>query len=471
MDSIREQRGVLRAMALAMATKPFLILAGISGSGKTQLARRLAAGVAAGGVEDGRYTLLTPQGARGLALMRALVDSGVVPALLDDDDDDAWLDVFPLRERQETQRPGKRPEWTSSRDIFRNRVAFLPVRPDWRDARDMWGSYNPLTGLFYPTRATRVLLHAMLDFAQHGAQAGRHVLILDEMNIARVEYFLSDLLSLIESGARVNDDGTLSLGELVDLHPFTGPLWVDAAPQSSGSERRVAQEQLFQGRLSDAWLPVYALLGRGITNATFEPMTFDIDAVCFGADWSRLVPPRLAFPPNLTLVGTVNVDETTHALSPKVLDRAFVVEFNHIDLPGVCGAWPGYAEIAHELEALHAALGAAGHPFGYRVVRELLDFLRASGRPWSQEGDFLISSKLLPKLRGTEEQLAAGLWQVLSLCVTGAPGDLYTDAPLPAQLHAFLQQEGHPAPRFPRSAARVYALLRELQQAGVTSFL
>jgi hypothetical protein len=47
--------------------------------------------------------------------------------------------------------------------------------------------------------------------------------------------------------------------------------------------------------------------------------------------------PRLAIPKNVFVIGTVNVDETTYMFSPKVLDRAFVLEFNDVDLAGLAG--------------------------------------------------------------------------------------------------------------------------------------
>ena len=51
---IRERRGVVQSLVTALVTKPFMLLSGISGSGKTQLARRIAAGIAAGMYQDGR---------------------------------------------------------------------------------------------------------------------------------------------------------------------------------------------------------------------------------------------------------------------------------------------------------------------------------------------------------------------------------------------------------------------------------
>ena len=60
------------------------------------------------------------------------------------------------------------------------------------------------------------------------------------------------------------------------------------------------------------------------------------------------IPASLVYPRNLVLIGTVNMDETTHGLSDKVLDRAFVLEFWEVDL----AAYPGWGtrgmDAAHE---------------------------------------------------------------------------------------------------------------------------
>ena len=50
------------------------------------------------------------------------------------------------------------------------------------------------------------------------------------------------------------------------------------------------------------------------------------------------VPSSIAYPRNLVLIGTVNMDETTMGISDKVLDRAFTLEFWDVDV----NAWPGW---------------------------------------------------------------------------------------------------------------------------------
>src|SRR6202000_1574007 len=96
-----------------------------------------------------------------------------------------------------------------------------------------------------------------------------YLVILDEMNLARVEYYFSDFLSVLESGE------TLRLME-----------------EKEAEESAAADKD--------------------------------------GEEGAGELPDTLEIPPNVSFIGTVNVDETTHPLSPKVLDRANVIEFNTV---------------------------------------------------------------------------------------------------------------------------------------------
>ncbi len=482
MGAIRETRGVVRSLVAAMATKPFLILAGISGSGKTQLARRLAAGLAAGDIVDGLYTGHLAEGRLHDALVHALTVSDVCPAAFDGGATDEYIDVDALgpplgargedwvQDRHGRRRPGPRLE--SYRDILANRVAFLPVRPDWKDARQIWGSYNPLTGLFYPTTALRVVLHALLEFLDKGDRAGRHFLILDEMNLSRVEYYMSDLLSLMEAPAHVTEDGRRRFGETIDVHPFRRPIWTIAPPQLPG-EKPSSTEQVFQGKLGWGWGQAMAWLCGQSANTVVDPIEIDFHEVISGADWHRLVPPRLSLPPNLCIVGTVNVDETTFAFAPKVLDRAFVVEFEEMDFDAVCHDWPGFAALRDDCAAMYKILEPARLHFGYRVVHEWLTYLEACGRTWEEEADFLISSKVLPKMRGTEEQVGPAVRRLLAwlVGVDAADVDKVVLRASPGVTLADLEAACGVVSRRPRSARRTFQMVMELQTTGVTSLL
>ena len=125
------------------------------------------------------------------------------------------------------------------------------------------------------------------------------------------------------------------------------------------------------------------------------------------------VPGLLPYPRNLALIGTVNMDETTHGLSDKVLDRAFVLEFWHVDL-NAYPRWgkrplaPGLEDRTREvLAALLQALSPARLHFGWRVVDDVLDFLAravAAGGALSADAalDAVVYAKVLPKLRGED---------------------------------------------------------------------
>lgn len=125
------------------------------------------------------------------------------------------------------------------------------------------------------------------------------------------------------------------------------------------------------------------------------------------------VPGRIPYPSNLVLIGTVNMDETTHGLSDKVLDRSAVIEFwdiNVIDYPG----WGKETNLpAHDvalvrdvLVALMAPLRAVRLHFGWRTIGDVLGYVEAGvegGELSAAEAlDHSVYAKILPKLRGED---------------------------------------------------------------------
>ena len=155
-------------------------------------------------------------------------------------------------------------------DDAANNYVVVPVRPDWVDNRGLLGYLNPLTNEYSTTPFLNVLLRAG-DEEERAEAAGEKphpfFVILDEMNLARVEHYFSDFLSALESR------------EDIPLHEDEA---VDSGESQSGPR----------------------------------------------------VPRKLKVPGNVLFTGTVNVDETTYMFSPKVLDRAFTIEFDQVDLKG-----------------------------------------------------------------------------------------------------------------------------------------
>lgn len=172
-----------------------------------------------------------------------------------------------------------------------------------------------------------------------------------------------------------------------------------------------------------------------------------------GIDPVEGVPPRIELPRNLFILGTVNVDETTYMFSPKVLDRANVIEFRtskeeilafldtpqSLDLTLLEGEGAPYAKLFVDAAAMrprlqdlpaHVGSGAEiqqqlsealgglfdvlmqiGAEFGYRTVNEIARFTffhaLLTGKDWQLEDalDAQLVQKLMPKLHGSERRL------------------------------------------------------------------
>lgn len=244
-----------------------------------------------------------------------------------------------------------------------------PVRPDWTDPTGLTGYNDVLTN--------RYVVPAFLE-AVLVATARREspvFVVLDEMNLARVEYYFSDVLSAIETG------------EPIQLHSNAVPL-----EGSTGGE----------------------------------------------------IPAKIYLPPNLYITGTINVDETTHPVSDKVLDRASLIDMSKVDLGGFfTGLATRNSDLGDSitrcrpvLDSLHQLLAPHRLAFGYRVAEEFIryhSFATAStGRNSEDVIGEAITQKILVRLRGTEAQrpLLEGLrselasWPAIVAVIERLMGDL-----------------------------------------------
>ena len=170
---------------------------------------------------------------------------------------------------------------------------------------------------------------------------------------------------------------------------------------------------------------------------------------------ATLVPTKLALPPNLFIIGTVNVDETTYMFSPKVLDRANVIEFrataSHmaaflsspfgINLKELEGKGTAFAstfvqraqavaditkltddagndltqKFKDDLHGVFLTLTLIGAEFGFRTAKEIARFMvihkELSGSSWAYKDalDAQVLQKLMPKLHGSARKLSGVL--------------------------------------------------------------
>lgn len=208
---------------------------------------------------------------------------------------------------------------------------IVPVSPDWRDPSGLLGYFNALHAdpTFQAEPALRLVLRASAD------PGCPYFLILDEMNLARVERYFAPFLSAMETGK-----------DLV-LH-------ANAAAVNE-------------------------------------------------------VPPRVPWPANLHIAGTVNMDETTHPFSDKVLDRAFTLEFWDVDLKSffertaASASGARLSEVEQTLAELHDAMRPIRRHFGYRTAGEVLAFMETTGGTTPAAFlDHAVFSKVLPRLRGED---------------------------------------------------------------------
>jgi hypothetical protein len=270
---------------------------------------------------------------------------------------------------------------------------LVAVQPDWHNARDLMGYYNALTNRFHPTPFLRFLQQAAAD------PVAPYFICLDEMNLARPEYYLAPILSALET-----EDHTIDIGVPGDT--------------------------------------VEAVTGEVLQN-----------------------PFRL--PLNVRITGTVNVDESTHTLSDKLLDRANVIELTDVDLDAFRRSYrEPIDEAAWQLIAqVHAIMARASQPFGYRTIGEMLRYVeRARGvmRP-EQALDQQVKQKVLPKLRGDDTpRLRRALAALLELLL-GKPQSEWSKA-------AAVEPKDVAAAPFPESAEKVRRMLERLETEGFTDF-
>lgn len=335
-------------------------------------------------------------------------------------------------------------------------LEVVAVGADWTDNRSVLGFVNHLNSnenrpYYQSTPFLDLLLRA------NDSPEVPYFLILDEMNLSHVERYFSDFLSVMEQ-----TDGVLK------LHSENGNL------------KRAGKDE---------------------------------------AD----VPPQLPYPANLFVIGTVNIDETTYMFSPKVLDRANVIEFTvseeEIDTflkdpqpyPEIEPAAPGVAEdflalakeahdmkldalpqvpkeaIAAHLLSLFKILKAGRFEFAYRTAKEVNTYLRVcrhlsldsdvwDGGEWKKDLDDQILQKLLPKLHGSMGRIGGLLATLANYCHSGEykEPDLETGASQQNQSRNQLEvatkltSEGA---KFPRSLEKLQSMIQTLRDEQFVSFI
>lgn len=332
----------------ALRTKPFLLLAGISGTGKSRIVREFA--------------------------------FKSCPAYLQDEDHTT---------------PGN--------------YCMIEVKPNWHDSSEVLGYYSNISKQYHFTKFVRFLVKAMMY------PEIPFFICLDEMNLAPVEQYFAEFLSILETRKKCKDN--IETGTFIDAKYFKN--YGLAGCKNNGEVYMKLWETTTEGIEDDA------------KNST------------------SLVDKGLTLPDNVFIIGTVNMDDTTHQFSRKVIDRAMTIEMNGGNLEEMFGHsadldysdnpnplsdfQPKYitadevlnaysdvadkimADLPAKLEEINKCLEGTPFQVSYRVLNELcvyLGVLLNDGLAYEEAVaaavDQITLMKILPRIEGDQDLLGIG---------------------------------------------------------------
>ena len=234
--------------------------------------------------------------------------------------------------------------------------------------------------------------------------------------------------------------------------------------------------------------------------------------------YGAAVPREIPFPENLFVIGTVNIDETTYMFSPKVLDRANVIEFRvgdkeaadflskaekpltdttpaigmpvtflnlsrrarslaepALELPNDSAL----AKCRESLQDLFGLLHETGLEFAFRTIAEItrylqVDFALAPKKPdwrWEACMDSQVLQKLLPKLHGSRRRLEAILIALATYCekcdATASQKPLLRDA----ELNSYPPANPPSEMTFPLSRTKLLEMIEAVRRDQFVSFI
>ena len=371
--SIQLLSSIYRPYITAIKSKPFLLLAGISGTGKSRIVRELA--------------------------------FKSCPEYLQDKDGTS---------------PGN--------------YCMIEVKPNWHDSTELLGYYSNLNMSYQFKKFVKFLVKAKMN------PEVPFFVCLDEMNLAPVEQYFAEILSIMETrkhpkieGRNETNKDIIKTGTIIDSVYFEKYTW-----KGEDGERMERNEPM-----SDRdW---YFEFFNQDTLSEGEKAQADKykDSYTLGKD-------GLTLPDNVIIIGTVNMDDTTHQFSRKVIDRAMTIEMNggklsnmfggskdleylpkeeqekwqnsfrqrYVNADEVLEAHPDEAEdivkkVPEKLENINKALKGTPFEVSYRVLNELtimVGILLDSKKEGenlddiiNQALDHILLMKILPRIEGDSD--------------------------------------------------------------------
>ena len=257
---------------IALRTKPFLLLAGISGTGKSRIVREFA--------------------------------FKSCPKYLQDKDGTT---------------PGN--------------YCMIEVKPNWHDSTELLGYYSNLSKEYQFKNFVKFLVKAKMypDVP--------FFVCLDEMNLAPVEQYFAEVLSILETRKHPRNPETKE----VDMKTIKTEVIVEAKyfqqlGKMSIFKNKETGDPLKQKLTDrDIYMKLYGIDEEKDINKEVGEKT-------------ELTTLGLTLPGNVLIIGTVNMDDTTHQFSRKVIDRAMTIEMNGGNLSAMFGGSKNLEYLEDEAE-------------------------------------------------------------------------------------------------------------------------
>lgn len=472
----------------SLLAKPFIILTGSSGTGKTRLAIQVAEAIDRNNSSSVALELIVDENGKILNKtedeMKSLCeDSNLCDARLYDGDENKYEIKITMCNHVESEDERFTSSISSKNEtkIYIDKIQFtnnkdknyelVPVGADWTDVRYLLGYTNPFgedgKKTYEITNALKIILRALHPDNKYKP----YFLILDEMNLSHVERYFSTFLSVMEANRSTSNSIALV----------------------SNKELKLISEILKE-----------------------EPeLKIEFESTKTLIEENK----DIYLPQNLYIVGTINVDETTYMFSPKVLDRAHVIELNtqnpkkyfeelkvdelkkiiYFDSNEVNKILKLFGEsienrfsdnrnpvallkesitdstkqneildgIEKVLEGIYMLLEPCGFGYGYRIVNEVLEYVKYSidfigSDYWIEILDKAVLQKVFPKIHGNRRQLGDCL-KALTIFLDGQASDyIYGNKTITAEATGI---------KLTNCKRKIERMIENLNYTGYTSFI
>ena len=369
--SIPQISSYFRPFITAIRTKPFLLLAGISGTGKSRIVRELAFKSCPEYLQDKNGTT-----------------------------------------------PGN--------------YCMIEVKPNWHDSTELLGYYSNMNKCYQFKKFVKFLVKAKMN------PEVPFFICLDEMNLAPVEHYFAEMLSIMETrkhpkkeGSDEVDKDVIRTGVVVESQYFKEWTWTD---ENSATHTKTNMSDM------DWYKAFFDVVNDSEEDLQIRKYQYE----------RTLLEEGLTLPDNVIIIGTVNMDDTTHQFSRKVIDRAMTIEMNggklsnmfggskdleylpreeqekwqkcfrqlYVNADEVLEAHPNEAEdivrkVPEKLEDINKALKGTPFEVSYRVLNELtimVGVLLDSKKEGeniddiiNQALDRILLMKILPRIEGDSD--------------------------------------------------------------------